>query len=76
MGYNGNGGHIIYGRLTWKGVGQMSEDERGQREWALSRGQVENNMAGEETVEKATRQEGGPTSIPHHSIPPPPPPPH
>jgi hypothetical protein len=27
MGHNGAGGHIIYGGMTWKGVGQMSEDE-------------------------------------------------
>jgi hypothetical protein len=31
-GYNGNGGHIIYGGLMWKGAGQMSEDEEGPKE--------------------------------------------
>jgi hypothetical protein len=29
--YNGNGGHIIYGRLTWRAAGQMSEDVEGPK---------------------------------------------
>jgi hypothetical protein len=48
MGYNGNGEHIIYGRLTWKGAGQMSEGEEGPKETGpVSRSSGE-WMAGEE----------------------------
>jgi hypothetical protein len=32
MGYTGNGGHIIYGGMMWKGVRQMSEDEEEPKE--------------------------------------------
>jgi hypothetical protein len=54
-GYNGNGGHIIYGRLTWKGAGQISEDEeRPKRMGPITRSSGE-QMVGEEMVEKVTR---------------------
>jgi hypothetical protein len=71
-GYNGNGGHIIYGGMTWKGAGQMSEDEEGPKEMGHVTRSSGEQMAGEKMVQKVTRQEGGPTSIPHHSGPPPP----
>jgi hypothetical protein len=92
MGYNG---HIIYGRLTWKGAGhmaggewmmrwgrdhvdgergdgQMSEDEEGLKGTSLVARSGGEQVAGGRTIQKVTRQEGGPTSIPHHSGPPPP----
>jgi hypothetical protein len=53
-GYNANGGHIIYGRLTWKGVGQMSEDEEGPKGTGPITWSSGEHMAGKETVEKAT----------------------
>jgi hypothetical protein len=71
-GYNGNRGHIIYEGLTWKEAGQMSEDEEGPKEMGHVTRSSGEQMAGEKMVQKATRQEGGPTSIPHHSGPPPP----
>jgi len=71
-GYNGNRGHIIYEGLTWKEAGHMSEDEEGPKEMGHVMRSSGEQMAGEKMVQKATRQEGGPTSIPHHSIPPPP----
>jgi hypothetical protein len=68
-GYNGNGGHIIYGMPMWKGGGQMSEDEEGPKEIGHVTWLSGEQMAGEKMVQKATRQEGGPTSISHHSRP-------
>jgi hypothetical protein len=54
MGYNGNGGHIIYGRLTWKGVGQMSEDKEGPKGMGPITQSSGEKMAREEAVEKVT----------------------
>jgi hypothetical protein len=54
----------------WKGAGQMLEDEEGPKGTGPITRSSGEHMAGEETVEKVTQQEGGPTSIPHHSRPP------
>jgi hypothetical protein len=54
MGYNGNGEHIIYGRLTWKGAGQMLEDEEGPKGMNPVTRSSGEQMAGEETIEKVT----------------------
>jgi hypothetical protein len=54
IGYNGNGGHIIYGRLTWKGAGEMLEDEEGPKGMGSITRSSGEQMAGEEVVEKVT----------------------
>jgi hypothetical protein len=53
-GCNGNGGHIIYGRMTWKEVGQMLEDEEGPKGMSPITRSSGENMAREEVVEKST----------------------
>jgi hypothetical protein len=49
----------------------MSEDEEGPKGMGPITRLSGEQMAGEKVVQKETRQEGGPTSIPHHSGPPP-----
>jgi hypothetical protein len=49
-GYNSKGGHIIYGMLTWKGAGQMSEDEEGPKETSHVTWLSGEKMAGEKAV--------------------------
>jgi hypothetical protein len=51
-GYNGNGRHIIYGRLMWKGVRQMSEDKEGTKGMGRITWSSGEQMVGKEMVEK------------------------
>jgi hypothetical protein len=53
-GYNGNGGHIIYGGLTWKGARQMLEDKEGPKKTGHVTRSSGEQMAGEKMVQKAT----------------------
>jgi hypothetical protein len=65
MGYNINGGHIIYGRLTWRGARHMLEDEEGPKGMGPVTRSSREQMAGEEAVEKGAPRQ-------YHTIPDPP----
>jgi hypothetical protein len=53
-----------------RGDGQMSEDEEGPNGTGPIARSGGEQMAGGRMVQKVTRQEGGPTLVPHHSEPP------